>query len=115
MLGPYIFGKYVITVISSYLMESWSLYPGRLINIVFACLFLGFSVPSLKSIWKEGGPQFCYGWLVGMGQYMVGIGISVILIFNFGTSLTYIIGAGSILLVTGIAFLSGWMHKPQRK
>ena len=51
-----------------------------LINIVFACLFLGFSVPSLKTIWKEGGPQLCYGWLMGMGQYMVGVGISVILL-----------------------------------
>lgn len=79
-LGPYIFGKHLFTVIPPEIMNSWSLYPGRLINIVFACLFLGFSVPSLKSIWKEGGPQLCYGWLVGMGQYMIGVGISIILL-----------------------------------
>jgi ESS family glutamate:Na+ symporter len=77
-LGPYIVGKYIGTVIPMEMMTSWSLYPGRLINVVFACLFLGFSVPSIKTIWKEGGPQLCYGWLVGMGQYMVGVGISVI-------------------------------------
>lgn len=77
-LGPYIFGRYVFTVIPQEMMNSWSLYPGRLINVVFACLFLGFSIPSIKTIWREGGPQLCYGWMVGMGQYMVGVGISVI-------------------------------------
>ena len=80
VLGPYVMGKYVLTVIPQEIMNSWALYPGRLINVVFACLFLGFSVPSIKSIWKEGGPQLCYGWVVGMGQYMVGVGISVILL-----------------------------------
>jgi len=80
VLGPYIMGKYVMTVIPQEIMNSWALYPGRLINVVFACLFLGFSVPSIRSIWKEGGPQLCYGWVVGMGQYMVGVGISVILL-----------------------------------
>lgn len=79
-LGPYVMGKYVVTVIPQEIMNSWALYPGRLINVVFACLFLGFSVPSIKSIWKEGGPQLCYGWVVGMGQYMVGVGITVILL-----------------------------------
>jgi ESS family glutamate:Na+ symporter len=80
ILGPYIFGQHLFTVIPQSMMDSWALYPGRLINIVFACLFLGFSVPSLKTIWKEGGPQLCYGWMMGMGQYMVGVGISVILL-----------------------------------
>jgi len=80
VLGPYVMGKYVVTVIPQEIMNSWALYPGRLINVVFACLFLGFSVPSIKAIWKEGGPQLCYGWVVGMGQYMVGVGITVILL-----------------------------------
>ena len=79
-LGPYVVGNYIGTVIPQEMMNSWSLYPGRLINVVFACLFLGFTVPSFKTIWKEGGPQLCYGWLVGMGQYMVGVGITVILL-----------------------------------
>lgn len=80
ILGPYVFGKSLFTVIPQSMMDSWALYPGRLINIVFACLFLGFSVPSIKTIWKEGGPQLCFGWLMGMGQYMVGVGITVILL-----------------------------------
>ena len=77
LLGPNVVGKYFFTVIPQEVMSSWSLYPARLINVVFACLFLGFTVPSVRTIWKEGGPQFCYGWLVGVGQYVVGLGVGI--------------------------------------
>lgn len=80
LLGPYIAGRYLFTVIPAEMMNSWALYPGRLINVVFACLFLGFTVPSLRTIWREGGPQLCYGWTVGMGQYIVGLGVTVVLL-----------------------------------
>jgi len=80
VLGPHVFGKVFFTVIPQEMMNSWAQYPGKLINVVFACLFLGFEVPSIKTIWKEGGPQLCYGWLVGMGQYMVGVGICILLL-----------------------------------
>ncbi len=76
--GPYILGKYAFTVIPQDMINSWAMYPGRLINVVFACLFLGFTIPSLKTIWREGGPQLCYGWVVGMGQYLVGVGICIV-------------------------------------
>ncbi len=46
LLGPYVCGKYLFTFIPHEIMNSWSLYPGRLINMVFACVFLGFAVPS---------------------------------------------------------------------
>jgi len=80
VLGPSIFGKYLFSVIPPDMINSWSHLPGRLINVVFACLFLGISIPSLRTIWREGGPQLCYGWLVGMGQYVVGLGIAMILL-----------------------------------
>jgi ESS family glutamate:Na+ symporter len=80
ILGPSIFGKYLFSVIPPAMINSWSYLPGRLINVVFACLFLGISIPSLKTIWREGGPQLCYGWSVGMGQYVVGLGIAMVLL-----------------------------------
>jgi ESS family glutamate:Na+ symporter len=80
ILGPYVIGKFMFPIIPQEMINSWALYPGRLINVVFACLFLGFSIPSLKRIWREGGPQLCYGWVVGMGQYIVGVGICIILL-----------------------------------
>ena len=80
ILGPYVLGAAGVPLIPREMLDTWSALPGMLINIVFACLFLGFSIPSLKTIWREGGPQLCYGWTVGMGQYMVGVGISVVLL-----------------------------------
>jgi ESS family glutamate:Na+ symporter len=79
-LGPYGLGKLDVQLIPQDTLTTWSALPGILINVVFACLFLGFAIPSLGRIWREGGPQLCYGWTVGMGQYLVGVGISVLLL-----------------------------------
>jgi len=73
-IGPYGLGKAGLQVVPAATLSTWSALPGILINIVFACLFLGFAIPSLRTIWREGGPQLCYGWTVGMGQYLVGVG-----------------------------------------
>jgi len=80
ILGPYVFGKVGFQIIPQEMLDTWATFPGRLINVVFACLFLGFAIPSLRTIWREGGPQLCYGWLVGMGQYMIGVGICIVLL-----------------------------------
>ena len=80
-LGPYLLGSVLdFEIIPQSMLTTWASLPGILINIVFACLFLGFSIPSLSTIWRERGPQLCYGWTVGMGQYMAGVDISVVLL-----------------------------------
>lgn len=79
-LGPYLIGNLGVTVIPQNVLKTWGALPGVLTSVVFACLFLGVTIPSLKIIWREGGAQLCYGWLVGMGQYVVGIGITVVLL-----------------------------------
>ncbi len=53
----------------------WSALPGLLINVVFACLFLGVTLPSLSTLWRTAGLQLAYGQLVAWGQYVVGIGL----------------------------------------
>jgi glutamate:Na+ symporter, ESS family len=53
----------------------WSKLPGFLINIVFACLFMGMAIPGIKTIWRHAGPQLAYGQIVAWGQYVVGIGL----------------------------------------
>jgi glutamate:Na+ symporter, ESS family len=58
----------------------WSSLPGFLINIVFACLFLGMAIPGLKTIWRHAGPQLAYGQIVAWGQYVVGIGLFLAII-----------------------------------
>ncbi|UDQ99099.1 sodium/glutamate symporter [Lentisphaerota bacterium WC36G] len=56
-------------------VAEWASLPGLLINLVFAGLFLGVRLPSLRKIWNVGGPQFIYGQVVAWGQYIVGIGM----------------------------------------
>lgn len=53
----------------------WSKLPGLLINIVFACLFLGVKLPKFSTLWHRAGPQVAYGQVVAWGQYVVGIGL----------------------------------------
>ncbi len=58
----------------------WSKLPGLLINVVFASLFLGVTIPPLSRIWKEAGPQLAYGQIVAWGQYVVGLGMVLIIL-----------------------------------
>ena len=58
----------------------WNKLPGFLINVIFACLFLGVKIPKLSEVWKQSGPQLAYGQIVAWGQYVVGIGLSLLLI-----------------------------------
>jgi ESS family glutamate:Na+ symporter len=55
----------------------WRAMPGFLVNIVFACLFLGVEPPKLSSLWHRAAPQVAYGQIVAWGQYVVGLGLWV--------------------------------------
>jgi glutamate:Na+ symporter, ESS family len=58
----------------------WSRAPGLLINVVFACLFLGVEIPGFARIWKSAGRQLGYGQIVAWGQYVVGLGLLLVLL-----------------------------------
>ncbi len=58
----------------------WSKLPGILINLVFACLFLGVEIPGISKVWKSAGRQLAYGQIVAWGQYVVGIGLVLFLL-----------------------------------
>jgi ESS family glutamate:Na+ symporter len=58
----------------------WSKLPGLLINVVFACLFLGIALPKFSELCKRAGPQLAYGQIVAWGQYVVGIGLFLFVI-----------------------------------
>jgi glutamate:Na+ symporter, ESS family len=58
----------------------WSKLPGILINVVFACLFLGVNIPGLSKIWKSAGRQLGYGQILAWGQYVVGLGLVLALL-----------------------------------
>ncbi|KOR29454.1 hypothetical protein TI03_02275 [Achromatium sp. WMS1] len=68
-------------------LAGWSQIPGIFINIVFAALFLGVTIPPLREIWRYSAPQLAYGQIVAWGQYVVGVGLALLLLQPlFGTS-----------------------------
>jgi ESS family glutamate:Na+ symporter len=73
LLGPQVAGRYFPDwQISSVFYDIWAPLPGLLINVVFACLFLGHPLLSIKKIWRLSGPQIAFGQMVAWGQYLVG-------------------------------------------
>ena len=63
---------------TSAFIAPWSDIPGFLINIVFACLFLGVKMPKFSYLFKIATPQVIYGQIVAWGQYVVGIGLFLV-------------------------------------
>ena len=58
----------------------WNKLPGLLINIVFACLFLGTALPPIAKVWKSSSRQLAYGQIVAWGQYAVGCFLVLLLL-----------------------------------
>ena len=58
----------------------WNKLPSFLINIVFAALFLGVTIPPLSEVWKRSAPQLAYGQIVAWGQYVVGLGLVLLVL-----------------------------------
>jgi ESS family glutamate:Na+ symporter len=80
ILGPEILGALTNNSIVLFPQESislWSGMPGFLINIVFASLFLGKTLPSLQEVWQKAGPQVAFSHTVAWGQYVVGFGLTL--------------------------------------
>ncbi len=61
-------------------LEIFGQMPRFLINIVFACLFLGVRLPKFTEIWRRAGHQLAYGQIVAWGQYAVALLVFLVLI-----------------------------------
>ena len=78
-------GPYILNILPEWTMHTWNQIPGFFINIVFATLFLGVSIPGFREIWKRGGPMLCFGTIMGIGQYFIALLVVVLIlapIFN---------------------------------
>lgn len=63
----------------------WSQAPSVFINLVFATLFLGETIPSPKEVWRKIAPQVAFAQILAWGQYVVGLSITLLIltpIFN---------------------------------
>ena len=60
--------------------EGWKAIPGFLINIVFATMFIGQKFPKMGKVGRAVMEQLCFGQIVAWGMYMVGIGVTVLVL-----------------------------------
>jgi ESS family glutamate:Na+ symporter len=51
-------------------------FPGFLINVIFATLFLGVTPPRWGRVMRLAFPQLCFGQLLAWGQYVLGLGLA---------------------------------------
>ncbi|MBE7380730.1 MAG: sodium:glutamate symporter [Leptolyngbya sp. SIO1E4] len=98
LLGPQVLGAIATSVsgeeallsgglFSEPIRTVWSQSPSVFINIVFAALFLGESIPNPRSIWRKAAPQVVFGQTLAWGQYVTGILVTLaILIPVFGAN-----------------------------
>ncbi|MFP3440915.1 hypothetical protein R0K18_24585, partial [Pantoea sp. SIMBA_133] len=70
-------------IMTNTIIEVWSALPGLMINVVFASLFLGATMPKLRDIWTFGGPQLAFGWAIGWGQYVIGLLVAIFILTPF--------------------------------
>jgi Na+/glutamate symporter len=63
-LGPYVLGATGIQIMPPEMLTTWGALPGVLINVVFACLFLGLAIPGPASHLAGGGAAVLL-WLDG--------------------------------------------------
>lgn len=90
VLGPEVLGRIVngtgwfdFGLFTEEIMTIWSTLPGLLINVIFASLFLGKTIPSLKNIWMTAGPQVSFGQSVAWGQYVFGLLVVMVFLVPF--------------------------------
>jgi len=76
-------GPYLLGLLPPWVVQNWAQLPGLLINLVFACLFLGVALPGVRALWSQGGAQLCFGMVAGLGQYAVAMLVTGLLLTPF--------------------------------
>ncbi len=71
-------GPYGFHLVPADVVSAWTALPGILINIVFACLFLGAPVPSLRSVASTAGPLVRFSLVNAFGQF--GLALLLVLV-----------------------------------
>jgi len=78
--GGLLLGPQVLDVIPVAVTDVWATLPKYLINVVFAGLFLGKTIPSRKEIWRISGPMIAFGNTLAWGQYVIGIALTMLVL-----------------------------------
>ena len=82
VLGPEVLGIFPGSdPIEETFYEVWEPLPGLLITVIFAMLFLGKPLRSLRGMWKLAAPQAAFGQTIAWGYYAIA-GLSVMFILG---------------------------------
>ncbi len=73
-VGPQMLGEWTGTagLIPAEVMEVLARLPGILINIVFAGIMIGKTLPSMRKMWQESAPHVILGSVYSFGQFALG-------------------------------------------
>jgi glutamate:Na+ symporter, ESS family len=90
LVGPQVLGRLVDAIggpgrlagglLPDVVLDVWSELPVLLISVVFAALFIGKRIPGLRAIWEIAGPQVALGQSIAWGQYVIGIGLGLLVL-----------------------------------
>ncbi|TVR87044.1 MAG: sodium:glutamate symporter [Trueperaceae bacterium] len=89
LIGPQVSGSLLAAIgvpaaaggaLPEAVLDVWEGLPSLLISVVFAALFIGKTIPSLREIWRIAGPQVALGQAIAWGQYVVGILLVLVLL-----------------------------------
>lgn len=69
-------GPFGLDLVPATVMTTWAGLPSILINIVFACLFLGAPVPSFRAVASTAGPLVRFSVFSAVGQFVVGLALT---------------------------------------
>lgn len=78
-----ILGPQILATLPVEITDYWAIFPKNLINIVFAGLFLGKHIPSIREIWRMAGPMVAFGNTLAWGQYVVGSALAIFILTPF--------------------------------
>jgi ESS family glutamate:Na+ symporter len=94
ILGPQVLGFHISEfgflkgiipkgLLSEEVIATWKEIPQYLITIVFAGLFLGKKIPSVKKIMNTSLPNLGFGYILALGQYVVGLLVAVFILHPY--------------------------------
>jgi ESS family glutamate:Na+ symporter len=67
-------------LIPQWMVSIWKQMPAYWITVVFAGLFLGKEIPGIAMVWKQSMPNLLYGYILAIGQYVIGLALAILLI-----------------------------------
>ena len=74
IIGPQIMGELTggRSLVSAEVAAIWSTFPSLLINVIFAALMLGKTLPSIRGLWVASSGHVMLGYGLSFGQYAFG-------------------------------------------